>query len=80
MNSRPGRDPRRYMKVADMIRQQIEDGRLQPEQSLPSIGALSRDLRYSRQTIAKGFQLLLDEGLIQRLPGLGYFVLDRDPD
>ena len=67
-------DPRAYIRLAAAIRQQIADGTLTPGARLPSIAALRRDHGHSRQTVGKAMHVLEDEGLIYRVPGLGYYV------
>jgi DNA-binding GntR family transcriptional regulator len=78
-NKRPDRsvtveDPRRFMQVAKELRDQIGDGRLKPGCRLPSIGTLTQETDSSRQTIGRALRLLEREGLLTRIPGLGYFV------
>jgi GntR family transcriptional regulator len=67
-------DPRAYIRLAAAIRQQIADGMLAPGARLPSIAVLRRDHGHSRQTVGKAMHVLEDEGLIYRVPGLGYYV------
>ena len=67
-------DPRAYMRLAAIIRQQIADGTLARGARLPSIAVLRRDHGHSRQTVGKAMHVLEDEGLIYRVPGLGYYV------
>jgi DNA-binding GntR family transcriptional regulator len=67
-------DPRAYMRVAAAVRRQIAEGCLAPGASLPSITVLCREHALSRQTVGKGLRLVEEEGLIYRVPGLGYFV------
>ncbi len=67
-------DPRAYMRLAAMIRQQIAEGTLTRGARLPSIAVLRRDHGHSRQTVGKAMHVLEDEGLIYRVPGLGYYV------
>jgi GntR family transcriptional regulator len=67
-------DPRAYMRLAALIREQIATGELDPGARLPSIAVLRRDHRHSRQTVGKAMRILEDEGLIYRVPGLGYYV------
>lgn len=67
-------DPRAYMRLAALLRDQITDGKLVPGEPIPSIAALRRDQGHSRQTAGKAMRLLADEGLIYRVPGLGYYV------
>jgi biotin operon repressor len=71
----PGQpDPRRYMQLAALVRQQIRDGTLAAGQHLPSITGLCEELACSRQTAGKAMQQLERAGLVFRVPGLGYFV------
>jgi DNA-binding GntR family transcriptional regulator len=41
---------------------------------VPSVTTFSRELGYARQTCGKAMQLLEQEGLLMRVPGLGYYV------
>jgi len=70
-------DPRAYMRLASLLRQQIQDGKLAPGQPAPSITTLSQGHGLARQTVAKAFRVLEEEGLVIRVPGLGYYVADR---
>jgi hypothetical protein len=74
-----GGDPRRYMRIAAELRAQISSGGLVPGDKLPPIGALIRDRKVSRETAGKGLQVLEQEGLVMRVPGLGYYVAARHP-
>jgi DNA-binding GntR family transcriptional regulator len=67
-------DPRAYMRLAAIIRQQIVDGTLTRGARLPSIAVLRHDHGHSRQTVGKAMHVLEGEGLIYRVPGLGYYV------
>jgi DNA-binding GntR family transcriptional regulator len=67
-------DPRSYVRMAVMIRQQIAEGNLQPGDPTPSIETMAEEYRHARQTCAKALRLLVDEGLAHRVPGLGYYV------
>jgi DNA-binding GntR family transcriptional regulator len=62
------------MRLAALIRGQIADGKLTPGARLPAIAVLRREYRHSRQTVGKAMRVLEDEGLIHRVPGLGYYV------
>jgi DNA-binding GntR family transcriptional regulator len=70
-------DPRAYVRIADQVRQQITTGRLEPGQPVPSITTLTQDHGVARQTAAKALRLLESEGLVHRIPGLGYYVSER---
>jgi DNA-binding GntR family transcriptional regulator len=68
-------DPRRYRQIASTLRERIKDGDLKPGYPLPSIKAICQESGNSRQTCGKALALLVGEGLIKRIPGLGYFVV-----
>jgi len=62
------------MRLAALIRERIADGRLNAGGQLPSIAALRREQGHSRQTVGKAMRILEGEGLIYRVPGLGYYI------
>jgi GntR family transcriptional regulator len=62
------------MRLAALIREQIAGGKLTPGGRLPSIAVLRREHGHSRQTVGKAMRILAGEGLIYRVPGLGYYV------
>jgi DNA-binding GntR family transcriptional regulator len=68
------RDPRSYVRLAARIRKQIVSGDLGPGRPVPSITMLSQELGHARQTCGKAMRLLEGEGLLIRIPGLGYYV------
>jgi DNA-binding GntR family transcriptional regulator len=67
-------DPRAYRRLAALIRQQIGDGVLQPGLPAPSITRLKQEHGYARQTCGKALRILEAEGLLARIPGLGYYI------
>ena len=67
-------DPRAYIRLAAVLRQAIADGTYPPGTPTPSITTLSQQYGHARQTCAKALRLLVDEGLLIRYPGLGYYV------
>jgi DNA-binding GntR family transcriptional regulator len=62
------------MRIARMIRDQIEDGTLKPGEPTPSVTQLNRQTGHARQTCSKGLRQLEDAGIITRCPGLGCYV------
>jgi DNA-binding GntR family transcriptional regulator len=74
MTTAASSDPRRYMQLAATIRRQIADGTLAKDAGLPSIRLLCAEYQLSRQTAGKALRILENEGLIHRVPGLGYHV------
>jgi GntR family transcriptional regulator len=67
-------DPRAYMRLAALVRQQITDGTLKPGRPAPPITRLSQEHGHARATCGKALHMLEDEGLLTRMPGLGYYV------
>jgi DNA-binding GntR family transcriptional regulator len=67
-------DPRAYIRLAAELRRDIADGKYKPGKATPSITTLSQQYGHARQTCAKALRLLVDEGLLIRYPGLGYYV------
>jgi DNA-binding GntR family transcriptional regulator len=66
-------DPRRYMRIADQVRAQIDEGWLGPGDQITR-NELIADTGYSIHTVGHGLQLLEAEGLVRRIPGLGYYI------
>ena len=67
-------DPRAYVRLAAILRRQITDGSLRPGDRAPSITRLSHEHGHARPTCGKALRMLEGEGLVTRIPGLGYFV------
>jgi DNA-binding GntR family transcriptional regulator len=67
-------DPRAYVRLAAIVRQQIADGTLQPGGQTPSLTRLSEEHGHARLTCSKALRMLEGEGLVTRIPGLGYHV------
>ena len=67
-------DPRAYVRLVAIVRQQIIDGTLERGQPAPSITRLSREHGHARPTCGKALRMLEREGLLTRIPGLGYYV------
>jgi len=70
-------NPRAYVRLAAIVRQQITDGTLKPGQPAPSITRLSQGHGHARPTCGKALRMLEGEGLLTRIPGLGYYVNRR---
>jgi DNA-binding GntR family transcriptional regulator len=70
-------DPRAYVRVAALLRERISCGVLAPGAPLPSITDLCREHGLARGTVRKAVRALEREGLVCRIPGLGYRVDSR---
>ena len=67
-------DPRAYVRLAARLRREIAEGTLTPGMPPPSITTLSQQYGHARQTCAKALRILEEDGLLTRIPGLGYYV------
>lgn len=65
-----------YVQVRDRIAAMILDGALREGDALPSVRTVAADGRVNPLTVLKGYQQLVDEGLIAPRRGLGMYVLD----
>jgi DNA-binding GntR family transcriptional regulator len=63
-----------YQQVADILRNQITSGRIEPRRPIPSIRTLCETYGIARATAGKAIRLLANERLIHRVPGRGWFV------
>lgn len=66
-----------YLRVAGILREQIESGRLLPGEQVPSMAQLSDTHGISRGTARRVLVTLRDEGLITITPGWGSFVAEK---
>lgn len=63
-----------YLQVVDQIKAAAASGAMQAGEPLPSIRPLAEDLRVNRNTIAKAYTELENQGIIETIPGKGCFV------
>ena len=63
-----------YLQVVDQIKAAAAAGTLQSGESLPTIRPLAEELRVNRNTIAKAYTELENQGIIETVPGKGCFV------
>ena len=70
-------DPRLYVRLAASLRARIQTGELAAGLLVPSIASMLQTTGCSRQTCGKALRVLEQEGLLQRIPGLGYHVVSR---
>lgn len=67
-----------HAKLSDALLNQISDGTSQPGDILPSERQLHTLLNLSRPTIRQAINSLIQQGLVQRVPGKGTFVLEPE--
>jgi GntR family transcriptional regulator len=63
-----------YLQIADQIRHAAAAGRLRPGEALPALRPLAEELRINRNTIAKAYAELENQGLVETIQGKGYFL------
>jgi DNA-binding transcriptional regulator YhcF (GntR family) len=66
-----------YLQVADIVRNDIVQGRLKPGADLPSEANLGQTLGVGREAIRQGLGVLRAEGLITTARGFGSRVRER---
>jgi GntR family transcriptional regulator len=63
-----------YRQLRDRVVAMILDGVLKEGDALPSVRTVAADYRINPLTVLKGYQVLVDEGLVESKRGLGMFV------
>ena len=63
-----------YLQLADLVRESIMSGTLKSGETIPSVRQMSAEYRLNPQTILNATQLLVNEGLLEKRRGQGYFV------
>ena len=67
-----------YLQVVDQIKAMAAAGSILPGEPLPSIRPLAEELRVNRNTIAKAYTELENQGVIETLPGKGCFIRENN--
>lgn len=67
-----------YEQIKQSIINQILDGELKEDEVLPSIRALSQDIKISAMTIKKAYDELEKEGYLKSIQGKGTFVAPKN--
>ncbi len=63
-----------YEQIGNAVRRAMVSGLLKPGDSFPSVRAISKDLRINPNTTHKVVAKLIDDGLLEVVPGRGTFV------
>jgi GntR family transcriptional regulator len=74
-----GRSPI-YRQIAEQISADILSGALAPDQQVMSTNQYAAFYRINPATAAKGFQQLVDDGLLYKKRGIGMFVSTDAPE
>ena len=67
-----------YDQIYSQIKDQIISGALKPDELLPSIRGLAKDLRISFITTKRAYEELEKEGFIYTLPAKGCYVAPKN--
>lgn len=67
-----------YRQLVDQVRQAVASGVLRAGDRLPSVRDLAVELAVNPNTVAKAYQELEREGVIETPRGKGSFIADRD--
>ena len=65
-----------YLQLRGTVVRRILSGSLQEGDALPSVRQVAAEEKINPLTISKAYQLLVDEGLVEKKRGLGMFVCD----
>jgi len=71
-------DVPKHVQLADYLRARIDDGTYPPRARLPSEVTLVQETGFARDTVRKAVAVLLDEGRVYVVRGLGTFVSPSD--
>lgn len=63
-----------YRQLRDRVVAMILERTLEEGDPIPSVRAVAADYRVNPLTVMKGYQQLVDEGLVEKRRGLGLFV------
>ncbi len=63
-----------YRQLADRLRDLVLEGVYRDGDALPSVRQIAAEHRINPITVSKAFQMLVDDGLVEKRRGLGMFV------
>ena len=65
-----------YRQLRDRVVEMILEGALGDGDALPSVRSVAAEYRLNPLTVLKGYQELVDEGLVEKKRGRGMFIRD----
>lgn len=63
-----------YRQLRDQVVERIMDGTFSEGNAVPSVRQVATDYQINHLTVAKAYQELVDDGLLEKRRGLGMFV------
>ena len=68
-----------WKQIEENVRRLVASGAMKPGSAMPSVRDLARDLSINPATVAKGYQRLVDAGILVVKRGEGTFVAEKPP-
>ena len=68
-----------WKQIEENVRRLVASGSLKPASAMPSVRELARDLSINPATVTKGYQRLVDAGILAVKRGEGTFVAENPP-
>lgn len=68
----------KYLQLTNSIKAAISAGKIKLDELLPSINELSYELEISRVTAERGYKHLKNLGILNSVPGKGYYIANVD--
>jgi len=66
-----------YLQIENQVKHCIASGALRPGEALPSVRQVATDLRINPNTVARAYQNLERDGVLQTVPGGGTYVAEN---
>ena len=66
-----------YLQLVDQVKASVASGAARSGDPLPSIRPLAEELRVNRNTVAKAYTELENQGVIETLAGKGCFITNQ---
>ena len=63
-----------FRQLADQLTRQILRGTWKEGEALPSVRRIAADMKINHLTVMKGYQILVEQGVVEKKPGQGMFV------
>jgi GntR family transcriptional regulator len=68
-----------FQQIVDHVKREIATGRMKPDDRLPSVRDLAKELVINPNTIARAYQVLEAEGVTYSRRGAGTFIAAKRP-
>ena len=75
LNYKSGKAP--YLQIVDQVKHAAASGAMRPGEFLPGIRPLAESLRINRNTVAKAYAELENQGIVETRAGKGCFISEN---